>query len=478
MKKLIFLAISLAFISNSAVYGSMVEDKNSLGGTGGSAIENNVDEDTIEDNSGTNTIENNGVNTTIEDNSDTTIENGGATIEDNVSGATTEGMYENIYNRRFRSVSPEDNADAASTSDTSTDLGQTEVSEQIYEYDPVSGLTGAEARQLGITETTDGLQYGTYNYWTTHNNGEDSGDSEEITSGASSPGSIAMSGESKKTGAGTRSETRAKNNTKYRTFRGKAKTSSNSGSYNKKYLSLTNLVGQTVKFLMDNDTMSTGTEKLGYGEDMVVVYDSSTNDSNNYRFKAKAITKDVKGSNIALSKFDDELISGDRGLSLNLNNSPSVISSNGNAFSGDINGKELLVFYDSESNSKIADARKIVVYNKLGTATGGARSKSKTRSASGSYQVGSDSYETENGVTMVPLEDAIKPMNLNMYYDRQTNTVGINNLFHFLVGHPSVTVGGETYMLDANPVERYGKIYVPIDFLTKAFDGQIAQIYQ
>ncbi len=441
MKKIVFIALTLAFLSNTAnVYANMFDEKNSLMNT------NQTNFNTYDKNN----FNTGNVNTGIENNTiDNTINN----AVPNANGETI-GTQQGVVN---------------STTDNLTNENETIPMSENQNIN-----TNTDNTRDAVTNNT--------------NNTSDTGISNtdlNINTGAD------MSNMNN-------SGTDFANNTNYRTFRGNVQSVDQNG--NQRYVTLANQFGQNIRFSLGDNTFLTQVDDIAYNNDLVVVYDpNEVSGSDSFQFNALAVTNDISGSEVALSSFDDEYISENRDISLDINDNTSVLSSDGSDYNGDFENRNLLVFYNNSNNANDVNTRKIVVYNNQMDKTLddnilsknaaavtpeefrnslNENDRNKFNFASGISKLVvnlqpltiADTFQTENGVTMVPLEAVLRITGKNMYYDRATQQVGIENAFHFMLGHPSVTVNGVTHLLDANAVEHNGMVFVPLDFFSKALN--------
>jgi len=234
-----------------------------------------------------------------------------------------------------------------------------------------------------------------------------------------------------------------------------------------------------------------------------VVYDAekvSTED--HMEFTAIAITDDIGSHHVSLQKYDADLVSYDNKYRLDMSSNAPIIPSEGGRYEGDYADKKLLVFHnDAYGTNDTIRPKKVVVFDdKMAKNMQDMIKASKKGTADLGPEIFMDSlsdtdinrlkraetisdvvvnfrplaiekpFKADNGTMMVSLSEIARELDMRVKYNRNTRMVGIGNDFTFLVGHPSVTIDGKMILLSAAPIEKHGKIYVPVDFFNKVLN--------
>lgn len=82
-----------------------------------------------------------------------------------------------------------------------------------------------------------------------------------------------------------------------------------------------------------------------------------------------------------------------------------------------------------------------------------------------------------NGTTMVPVRGVCERLGAEIGWNAQTSTVtaaldGVN--IEIVVGSQIATVNGENQDMKLAPIERHGRVYIPLRFVATALGAEVA----
>jgi hypothetical protein len=120
-----------------------------------------------------------------------------------------------------------------------------------------------------------------------------------------------------------------------------------------KLMTLTNLAGQTVNFVVRPDTYFLGHVMVRRGDTVTGFYDAAAPVPLIYppQYAALVMARAAPGRRVAVDWFGPELISSEGGLKLNIGPATRVVLENGQAFTGDLANRGLAVVYGPTTRS-------------------------------------------------------------------------------------------------------------------------------
>ncbi|AEG60903.1 copper amine oxidase N-terminal domain-containing protein [Desulforamulus ruminis] len=260
------------------------------------------------------------------------------------------------------------------------------------------------------------------------------------------------------------------------------------------YVLTENEQGAQTNFLVTTDTYWVTDTKASVGDKITGFYDANSPALMIYppQYKAEVMAANLpEGQNIKVDWFDENLISEDNGLKLNLSDKTELVWQNGNSFDGKLTGGKLVVLYDVTTKSIPAQTNPIKVIVLLEKAQEPTE-KEKTAPAESVPTmdiVVNDQiidapapYVKEDGTVMVPMRTIAEALGFEVTWNSEKQGVLLDN-------HITLTLGQDYYTyletapvkLGAAPEVIGGKTFVPLQFFKKVvpmnnayvFEGQI-----
>lgn len=111
--------------------------------------------------------------------------------------------------------------------------------------------------------------------------------------------------------------------------------------------------GNVVNFVVEPTTYFVNHVKVGVGDRVTGFYDADAATPMIYppQFRAIVMSKDSRNENVKVDYFNRRLQSSDGMLQLNLSPQTEILSTNGQYFTGDIAGRNLIVVYGATTRS-------------------------------------------------------------------------------------------------------------------------------
>ncbi|WP_039041401.1 hypothetical protein [Sporosarcina sp. ZBG7A] len=129
------------------------------------------------------------------------------------------------------------------------------------------------------------------------------------------------------------------------------------GQYNEvgcyKLMSVDNGYGNVVNFVVAPTTYFVDHEVVSVGDQVTGFYDGDAPAPLIFppQFSALIVSKNVRGQFVKVDHFDDQLVSSDHTLQLNMNPATKVVLQNGQPFTGNLANRDLLVVYGATTRS-------------------------------------------------------------------------------------------------------------------------------
>lgn len=120
-----------------------------------------------------------------------------------------------------------------------------------------------------------------------------------------------------------------------------------------KYVSVENESGETAVIVISKDTYVVDNAEIKAGAVITGFYDATAPMIMIYppQYNAEVVALVEKGKNIKVDRFDENLLSSDLWLKLNISKDTEIITEDGKAFKGNLKNRDLVVFYGATTKS-------------------------------------------------------------------------------------------------------------------------------
>jgi len=237
-------------------------------------------------------------------------------------------------------------------------------------------------------------------------------------------------------------------------------------------------------FVITNDTYIAEDAKLEIGAELTGFYEADAMMIMIYppQYAVKAITGKNEGF-VKADLFDDELVSRDKTLKLNVDENTQIIDADGGKFEGRIKGRKLLVYYSQSTKSipAIATPSKIVVlekkeyhiFNPGGITIFPIVVENKVLENAAAIDI--------DGVIYVPIRAVSEALSKKVTWNEADKSVMIDDNVKLTIGSCEYLAGNETITLNNVPIIKGDRTYVPLNFFSDvlklnnayAFEGQV-----
>ena len=174
------------------------------------------------------------------------------------------------------------------------------------------------------------------------------------------------------------------------------------------------------------------------------------------------IVNDEKNyGNVKVALFDDQLVSLDNDLKLNIGEETVILNDKGETISvKDLSGKELIVFYTATTKSIPAQTTPTKIIALADVAKKHMLEEAK-------FAMGDDHYMV-NGTKMIPIRKVAEHFGYKVEWQNESSTIEIrkqNSSFLISIGKEQYGYNKSLHYFNEVPEIKNGKAYVPVEFL-------------
>jgi hypothetical protein len=252
--------------------------------------------------------------------------------------------------------------------------------------------------------------------------------------------------------------------------------------------------GAEMNFIVSEDTIRIQDGSLTAGEAITGWYDTTRPAIAIYPPQQSAVAivlgQLTDGQSVVVDRFDKDMLSYDSQLKLNISDAVEIVLPNGDAFTGELADRKLIVVYSVVTMSipaQTTPSKIIVLYEDVTTGPmlidhGTLLGDNPT------YVVNDETIDapaphiSAANVLMVPLRAIAEALGYNVFYDEEATTMRLGNAASVTVGDDNYTMGRMAPIeLGAAPELVDGEVYVPLAYFpcvlgmdsAYALDGQI-----
>lgn len=236
-----------------------------------------------------------------------------------------------------------------------------------------------------------------------------------------------------------------------------------------------NFIVSKQSYILNNAKITVGSKITGYYKanvPMIMIYPP--------QYHADVVIVDNKEQNVKVDLFDQDLLSSDQWLKLNISKDTEVVLQDGTAFAGELTGRKLVVMYDVTTKSipaQTTPTKIIVLKDETSTPTGDVsgmdivvnNKKIKAPAA----------YTNEKGTVMVPLRAIAEALGYEVTWDGKLQSVMLGKGISLKIG-----VDNYTYMktapihLGTAPTLIKGTTFVPLSFFKEVVRMNNAYVFE
>lgn len=273
----------------------------------------------------------------------------------------------------------------------------------------------------------------------------------------------------------------------YRAFAGKVMKIADYGSEGAKMISLESAEGLPANIIVTPDTYVLDNAPITQGSLVTVFYDASLPMIMIYppQYVAEVIVVGEIHQNLKVDVFDQDLVSADNTLKLNLAETTEILTPDGKDFIGELANKKLLVIYGATTKSIPAQTipTKIIVLPDKGdtpsrNSPAGADGTANNLTSSLAIIINGEklekakAYVDDKGRVMVPLRPVANALGLEVRWEGEGQRIFLGKDISLQIGVDCYSrMDGKPLPLETAPVLQKGVTYVPLSFWREVIPG-------
>lgn len=282
------------------------------------------------------------------------------------------------------------------------------------------------------------------------------------------------------------------------TFTGEVKeTRDFNDSDESQFISLENEDGEIANVILKGDTYVINDSKIEEGSTITAFYDVDKPMIMIYppQYTAEVITvknEETENVNIKVDLFDENLLSADNSLKLNVSDDTEIIFKDGSDFEGKLENRKLAVVYDISTRSIPAQTTpiKIIVLSEQIEKDNTEDAKKEDNEnindvSSMDIVVNNEKIESENafyneeGTVMVPLRAISESLGFDVTWDNTTQGVKIGKATFINIGEDNyIYMKTAPIQLGTAPELVEGVTYVPLSFFKEVLKMNNAYVFE
>lgn len=268
-----------------------------------------------------------------------------------------------------------------------------------------------------------------------------------------------------------------------------------------KFISVENEEGMPANIIVADDTYIVGNEKINVGSIITGYYKANAPMIMIYppQYKAEVVVVGEQEENIKIDLFDEDLVSADNFLKLNIVEDTKVVSQDGKIFEGDLFNRKLVVIYDvstrsipAQTNPKniivlpeekeelLSEEEEEILFEEETLVIGNV---SDMNIVVNDKKIDAPSaYANKDGVVMVPLKAIAKELEIDITWNQEDQSIRVGKGISLKIGEDKyIYMKTPVIQLGTAPELLEGRTFVPLSFFREVvrmnnayvFEGQI-----
>lgn len=252
--------------------------------------------------------------------------------------------------------------------------------------------------------------------------------------------------------------------------------------------------GQLANFIISDDTYILDNTKIEVGNILTGFYDKNLPMIMIYpsQYKAEIIVVEKEGLNVKLDMFNEDLISSDNSLKLNISDDTKILLQDGTVFKNDLKNRNLIVVYGVSTRSipaqtspskvivlfedkeqvedKVEDEEVVNIMNDV---------SSMELIVEGKRIDAPSAYRNQEGTVMLPLRAIAEALGYEVTWQGETQSVMIGKGISLTIGKDYYTYMKTTPIkLGTAPEIFESKTYVPLNFFREVLKMNNAYVFE
>lgn len=246
-----------------------------------------------------------------------------------------------------------------------------------------------------------------------------------------------------------------------------------------KYVFVENAEGQEAYFVISSNTFIINEEELKVGSEVTGFYDANKPMLMIYppQYPVDVVAVNVE-KNVKFDIFDEELISSDRSLKLNISSETEIVTQDGTAYKGDLALQKLVVLFGASTKSIPAQTNptKIIVLQEACSGNGKDAPLPVEKIEPRNFEIvvsnkkiqAPNTYLDISGTLMVPLRAVAESLGLKITWNNDLHQVTVGENIILTIGQSKyISPNSTANSLEKAPELKDGTTFVPVSLFSE-----------
>lgn len=240
--------------------------------------------------------------------------------------------------------------------------------------------------------------------------------------------------------------------------------------------------GEIANIIVSKDTYILDSAKFAVGDEIVGFFDANAPMIMIYpaQYSAEVVAVKNENQNIKVDKFDENLVSADNWLKLNISESTKIVMKDGTEYKEALANKNLVVLYGAVTKSIPAQTTPYKIIVLPAKETGISADVSIMDVVVNQKKIASPAaYANEKGIVMVPLRAIAEALNYEVVWNNEEQSVRIGKGISLKIGEDNyIYMKKAPIKLGIAPEINEGKTFVPLSFFQEVIGMKSATVME
>lgn len=263
------------------------------------------------------------------------------------------------------------------------------------------------------------------------------------------------------------------------------------GIEDSKLVSVESKDGNPADIVITSDTYILEDAEISIGDTITAYYDASRPMIVIYppQYSAEVIVVESSERNVKFDIFNEDLVSSDNQLKLNISDETEIFLQDGTTYEGELTGKRLIVIYGSATKSIPAQTTPyqiIVLFDMEEEKPGEVAVEEKQAYDVSTMEIivenkkieAPAAYESNQGIVMVPLRAIAEALGYEVVWNNETQSVMVGKDIFLTIGKDGYAVGEDIIKLGAAPELTEERTFVPLSFFKNVMKMNNAYVFE